>query len=451
MKKPIHILCPEYVPLENKGEEAIIQGTIDSIFGDNTMVEYHLLDSNIHEYQFRGGFHMHPAGIFFSDWRSREFGYDGTLKSVYSSLCSLVRNGLNLLVPFWIKSPHFQAKIAAQEIINNKTPRKKYEESIALLKKVDYIIAGHNGGLDEYVCHICCEFHKLGMRYAVFGSSMKPKVKGRHLLEVYRRCFENSDYNYVRNPLGYSWAIQNFPDQQFYLGPDPAFHMRPNPENETTELLSELELTSFLSTPTILFTTAEPAPIARFSFDGASDKIDAHRKFLSSVLQEIVSNTNLNVLFLPHTIGPSKRMDDRAIAADVIKRANLEYNPRVKLLTNDLNARQLKGIIRSGHFLIAERVHSIIGSVGVSTPFLCLASEHDTRVTGIIKEQLGLKDWVYHLNNPDLHEVSEIIRTRLEQTDQDVSRLNQISVANEDILTHHGKELLSAIDDACAG
>ena len=32
MKNKIRVLCPEYVPLENKGEEAIIRGTIDVLF-----------------------------------------------------------------------------------------------------------------------------------------------------------------------------------------------------------------------------------------------------------------------------------------------------------------------------------------------------------------------------------------------------------------------------------
>ena len=42
MRKEIHILCPEYVPLENKGEEAIIQGTIDTVFEETDyIIHYH--------------------------------------------------------------------------------------------------------------------------------------------------------------------------------------------------------------------------------------------------------------------------------------------------------------------------------------------------------------------------------------------------------------------------
>ena len=46
--KKIHILCPEYVPLENKGEEAIIRGTIDVIFGkQEELCEYHMVFLNL--------------------------------------------------------------------------------------------------------------------------------------------------------------------------------------------------------------------------------------------------------------------------------------------------------------------------------------------------------------------------------------------------------------------
>ena len=55
----IHILCPEYVPLENKGEEAIIRGTMDVIFGkQDNPCEYHMVDMNTDEYQYVNGLHM---------------------------------------------------------------------------------------------------------------------------------------------------------------------------------------------------------------------------------------------------------------------------------------------------------------------------------------------------------------------------------------------------------
>ena len=54
--------------------------------------------------------------------------------------------------------------------------------------------------------------------------------------------------------------------------------------------------------------------------------------------------------------------------------------------------------------LLAERVHSIIGAIGVHTPVMCLASNTDTRVEGMLKEMAHLGSNIYYLNNPNLIE-----------------------------------------------
>jgi polysaccharide pyruvyl transferase WcaK-like protein len=70
------------------------------------------------------------------------------------------------------------------------------------------------------------------------------------------------------------------------------------------------------------------------------------------------------------------------------------------LLQSELSARELKGLIGQADFLVAERIHSIIGSTGVATPFLFLGSRTDARVSGIIVEMLGLPEVVYYLHTP---------------------------------------------------
>ena len=49
--KKIQILCPEYVPLENKGEEAIIRGVVDVLNLDEGCT-YHIVDNNSPKYYF---------------------------------------------------------------------------------------------------------------------------------------------------------------------------------------------------------------------------------------------------------------------------------------------------------------------------------------------------------------------------------------------------------------
>ncbi len=449
--KKIHILCPEYVPLENKGEEAIIRGTIDVIFGkQEELCEYHMVDMNIDKYQYVSGLHMHPGKLFFSDWRSREFGVGFSWEQIYSSFCSLLRNFLNKFFPFWIRKPHKEAT-RLKKILDGKIKGpKKYQESIKLLKKVDFIIAGHNGGLDEYVCHILNELHEINIPFGVFGSSMKPNVTQKELLKVFQKSFENSLFNIVRNPFGYRWALKNFPNCKFELNPDPAFGMFPTEDIQTEKIIKENGLSKFFEKDVIMFTTAEPAPISRHSFEGkvgVFQKVEAHRKFLANLLKNIHETTNANVIFLPHTIGPNIQMDDRLISKDAIKRAGLDSDERVFLLESDLSAKELKGLIKRAEFIVAERVHSIIGAIGVRTPFMSLASDKDTRVQGILSEQMELSDLVYSLRNPSNQEAKKKFEELYNGRDKIVERLEVLNNIIDEELKSTGTKINKIINN----
>lgn len=449
--KKIHILCPEYVPLENKGEEAIIRGTIDVIFGkQEELCEYHMVDMNIDKYQYVNGLHMHPGKLFFSDWRSREFGLGFSWEQIYSSTCSLLRNFLNKFFPFWIRKPHKEATRLKNILKGKIKGPKKYQESIELLKKVDLIIAGHNGGLDEYVCHILNELHEINIPFGVFGSSMKPNVTQKELLKVFQKSFENSLFNIARNPLGYRWAVKNFPNCKFELNPDPAFGMFPTEDEETDIIIKENGLSKFFEKDVIMFTTAEPAPISRHSFEeklGVFQKVEAHRKFLADLLKNIHETTDANVIFLPHTIGPNIQMDDRLISKDAIKRAGLDSDERVFLLESDLTAKELKGLIKRAEFIIAERVHSIIGAIGVRTPFMSLASDKDTRVQGILREQMELSDLVYSLRNPRIQEANKKFEELYNGRAKIVERLEVLNKRIDKELKPTGTKIKNIIND----
>ena len=429
MKNKIRVLCPEYVPLENKGEEAIIRGTIDVLF-PNIECEYHIVDNNSKVYYESNGIHVHPGDLFFSNWRSREFELGLSFKQIYSSICSLIRNGMNKFFPFWIIRPHREAINFAKYISGKKKPPARHVKSIELLKNINYIIAGHNGGLDEYACHIINELHKLNIPYGIFGSSMQPNYKEKNMLSVFEKTFKNSNFNIARNPIGYNWAKKHFPKLNFELRPDPAFGMTPISESEADSLIKNLKIDKFLNKKTIMITTAEPAPITRKSFDDYNfphQKIVAHRKFLSDFITKIHDQTDFNILFLPHTIGPDLRMDDRRISEDVIVRSKLKSSSRVMVLKDDLSAKELKGLIKNAHFLLAERVHSIIGAIGVGTPFMCLGSQHDLRLRGILKIQMELGNNIYYLSYPKVSEAYNMLSNLLSNYDKEKNNLKYLN------------------------
>ena len=53
--------------------------------------------------------------------------------------------------------------------------------------------------------------------------------------------------------------------------------------------------------------------------------------------------------------------------------------------------------------MISERIHAMIGAVGVATPFLCLGSKTDRRIKGILSELVGCGEQIVYMNDPDLN------------------------------------------------
>ena len=96
MKNKIRVLCPEYVPLENKGEEAIIRGTMmcySPILNVSiTLIIIQKFIMNQMASMFTLGF-VFPTG-------DQEFELGLSFKQIYSSICSLIRNGMNKFFPF---------------------------------------------------------------------------------------------------------------------------------------------------------------------------------------------------------------------------------------------------------------------------------------------------------------------------------------------------------------
>lgn len=454
----IVILCPEIVPMDNKGEEAIIRGIMDLLGLDEENCEYHIVDPAVKTMTIRNGLYLHPPKLFFQEWRTKEFGLDFTFERIYSSACSILRHLLDRFFPRWV---NYQPKAVSNYIRyiknyrnnNDKAIPNVFKGSIKHLSKVDYIIAGHNGGLDVNVCHFLLGVHsELNSRYTIFGSCMSPEIVEKNKLNLYRSTFTSADNVIARNPLGYRWAEKNFKDLKPVLAPDPAFGLNPINRNTTIELLEHLGLTKFFKKDVLLVTNAEPAPISRYAFDDENSrlsKISAHRRFFGRLLDKLLSHYDFNILFLPHTIGPTIDMDDRVISKDIIKNSHYknDINGRCYVLEEDLSASELKGIISSGKMLLAERVHSVIGAIGVITPIMCLASNKDKRVEGMLKEMANLSDNIYYLNNPSIDSFMkqfERIYNNLDNEKQNLEKLNHIIKSQ---LNTYARVIKSQIDE----
>ena len=221
----------------------------------------------------------------------------------------------------------------------------------------------------------------------------------------------NAKFFYCRTEETTNTVKKNFPKITPVTLYDPAFGMNAYSEDKADDLIKKLKLEQIFKDKVILCTSCETSPISRFAFDktkNPEEKLNEHRNLYAKLLDHVLEeNSDVNILFLPHAIGPGKALDDRVIAKDIISRLESSSNHRVNLLDELLSAKELKALISKSDFLIAERLHSIIGAVGVNTPFLCLASTTDRRVEGILHDMLGMANSTYYLNDPLINELTQ--------------------------------------------
>lgn len=409
MSRTYHILVPEYIPLENKGEEAIVRGIMDVLYPDGNC-EIHLFDMEAVKYRFQDGLHIYPGGWFFSFWLASEFGLGASWEKIRDSVLSLARNALHKIWPKWVYNwctPLSKTASIIENIKSGTIPLKDERKWLDLLLKCDYVIAGHDGALDERVCHVIDLMNKHGKSFGVFGIEFRASFKSKAIIEVEKKTLTKSDFFYCRT-LGSLKTVQKYiPNINSKLLPDPAFGMRPAPQDNINKIIIKEELEDLFRKPLVMCTCCEPAPIARFAFEDIkrpSLKLDAHRTLFADLIKYIVRKYDVNVLFLPHAFGPGKALDDRIVAKDIIERTQLPEN-KVYLLKSECTARELKALIKQAELLIAERIHSMIGATGVHTPFLCMGSRTDRRIKGIIDEMCDMEDSIYYLNKPSLAEL----------------------------------------------
>lgn len=403
--KKYHVFIPEYVPLSNKGEEAIVRGIGDSLF-PNGQCEIHLFDMEAMEYRFQDGIHVYPGSWFIPVWVTREFGLGTSYEKIRDSFCSLVRHGLNSVCPQWVKitpNPLRCSVSIMSRLTAGHPPRNEKEIRLQQLLGCDFIIAGHDGGLDEWVCHVIRMMRKnFKMEFGVYGVQLRRRFMSNAIMELHAAEFRHGHFFYCRDSVTAEGVKHNFPSVSPEVAPDPAFAMKPATNDIVEGLIRRECLLEFFQKPIVMCTCCEPAPIARYSFDqilNPEGKLRAHRELFASLMRHIAENYDVNILFLPHALGPGRALDDREVARDILRRSCLPLN-RARLLETDYGARELKGLIGKGEFLIAERIHSIIGATGVATPFCILGSRKDVRVTGIVEEMLGLPEAIYYLHTP---------------------------------------------------
>jgi polysaccharide pyruvyl transferase WcaK-like protein len=136
-----------------------------------------------------------------------------------------------------------------------------------------------------------------------------------------------------------------------------------------------------------------------FAFPG-QELTGRREKALAPIIEltdYLVKTLDATIVFIPHSIGPTPILDDR-ITADMIREKS-RYPEQILIIRNEYSSRQLKGLAACLDMTVGSRLHFTIDAVSSAVPSLLITHDGDIRCHGIIGEMLGLKDYVYNIDN----------------------------------------------------
>jgi len=427
----IKVFLADYVPLQNRGEEAIIRGIEDLLQVDSTRVEFTMFGPET-DVSIIGNITIIPESWVFStrirhaNSRFRRFltvlslrsGWHGRLKRLKGS--------------------------------NNQEYRIVSERFLAS----DLVLVGHDGFLcvENSIALTYASQHQkaVGILGAGLGHSQKRHAEGI-ALPLWEAAMESCNFAVFREKgtLDFLKSITRT-TKDLILAPDPAFAMKSASSDETHRIISAFSslrtaqnagkviVSVCVCEKSVVFSSSFLAPyqlgsglgqrIKRYllrRFYGRAlyrRKRTIHTAFVARLLDELIDQRNVHILFVPHSVesGVGNDLDVARRIADEMKSGRHDYT----MLEGDYGARALKGIIKQTEFLISERTHAVIGAISTGTPFMSLTNSSDRRTHEIVGEMCNCGELLFDMDNP---QVGDAVRALLNLFD----RRNQVSVKLE--------------------
>ena len=136
-------------------------------------------------------------------------------------------------------------------------------------------------------------------------------------------------------------------------------------------------------------------------------KLD-YRAFMPALLTALLDASPAEILLVPHTFAaPGDPESDNEACRQVRALLPAPLQARVRIVTGDYDAHQLKGVIRQCDFFIGSRMHSCIAALSQGVP--CVGVAYSMKFAGVF-ESVGMKDWVLDGRAMDCGEMVEAIR-----------------------------------------
>lgn len=407
------IFFPELVPLENKGEEAVVRGVADLMYpGAGESVRIGVLDFVPEPVNVDG------ITVFPIDWLYAGL-YRGTTRS-RTNYARPKRPGPTqrlhdhaVLLRVVLGQPGPAGCLSA-------TRHPVKQPLLDFFRESDFVFVGHDGlwGPETYLTLKAAK--AAGKRAGMVGTGLRQgsgKLRWIHRL-AQQRGVMLSDFCIVREMSTYNLVRSLCPEaKHIALAPDPAFVLNPDSETQANEVLSTLPgvgKARARGSLLVMATVAENSVVFNQSFKGAktfTERRHMHNTYLAHLFDMLIERENAHIVMLPHShhlpeIRSPSFNNDILVARGVV--SYMRHQDSVEILDEPLSCRRLKALTREADLVVGERTHSLIGSVGVGTPFVGLTNTSDHRTQGIITDMCQCQDQMVNMDQMSVDQACQI-------------------------------------------
>ena len=138
------------------------------------------------------------------------------------------------------------------------------------------------------------------------------------------------------------------------------------------------------------------------------EKYQNYIKFMAKITDYMVEELNATVIFIPHVVAPNN--DDRVVSYEIYQVIRNKH--KVKLITSECTADELKGIIGICDMFIGCRMHATIASTSMHVPTIAIAYSHKTH--GIIGEMLGQEKLVIDIRDFKSNDLLSELKSKID-------------------------------------
>lgn len=369
-----NILIADPIPLLNKGEQALLEGIVESLDTSCKKPYMALLSprpkEDVHRSRVRV---IDRCGVLSKALRQQMPGFAFLIEGGVMAL--LMKFGRSYWERFFARSELWRAVLASDVIIVGHDSSVSYDAIIVgwLLNKPLAIFAGS---------------------IEMFRSKYREMIAKTLLKKVHLITLREEDSYKALDELGIISMVKA------QVTADAAFLLRPCSPERVKEIMRQEGLPAH-GRPMVGVTLTRQ--MCERSHPEISDIEERYARAIAdkaTVLDKLIEQYNVEIVFVPHCIGPGKN-DDRLVASDVIRL--MKSKDMIKSVVTDFSASELKGLISRCEIFIGERTHSVIAALSQGIPSVCMTFPTDRRTHGIIGGTVGQKEFIYNVErlNPE--------------------------------------------------